>query len=81
VEIARISDVVSDDKIGTMRLKFWDETIDKLYDKNLKYVPDQPVIKELKCVSIAEYMSSDLPNFKINYFSGYRQAQSEQNVP
>ena len=52
VEIARISDIVSDDKIGAMRLKFWDQTIDNLYDKNLKYVPDQPVIKEIKLVTI-----------------------------
>lgn len=48
VEIARITGTVSDDKIGQMRLKFWEDTIDKLFKNDLKHVPDQPVIQELK---------------------------------
>ncbi|XP_058817645.1 NADH dehydrogenase (ubiquinone) complex I, assembly factor 6 homolog [Topomyia yanbarensis] len=48
VEIARITGSVSDDRIGQMRLKFWEETVDKLYKNDLKHVPDQPVIREIK---------------------------------
>ncbi|XP_019558491.2 NADH dehydrogenase (ubiquinone) complex I, assembly factor 6 homolog [Aedes albopictus] len=48
VEIARITGTVSDDKIGQMRLKFWEDTIDKLFKNDLKHVPEQPVIQELK---------------------------------
>ncbi|XP_055591559.1 NADH dehydrogenase (ubiquinone) complex I, assembly factor 6 homolog [Uranotaenia lowii] len=48
VEIARITGSVSDDKIGQMRLKFWEETVDKLYREDLKHVPDQPVVQEIK---------------------------------
>lgn len=31
-----------------MRLKFWEDTIVTLFDKNAKSVPDHPVVKELK---------------------------------
>lgn len=48
VEIARITGTVSDDKIGQLRLKFWEDTIDKLFKNDLKHVPEQPVIQELK---------------------------------
>lgn len=47
VEISRISQITSDDKIAAMRLKFWDEAIDKVYDKNVLKVPDHPVVNEL----------------------------------
>ncbi|XP_058442979.1 NADH dehydrogenase (ubiquinone) complex I, assembly factor 6 homolog [Malaya genurostris] len=48
VEIARITGSVSDDRIGQMRLKFWEDAVNKLYKEDLKHVPDQPVIQELK---------------------------------
>ncbi|XP_063705584.1 NADH dehydrogenase (ubiquinone) complex I, assembly factor 6 homolog [Culicoides brevitarsis] len=47
VEISRISQITSDDKIAAMRLKFWDEAIDKIYDKNTVKVPDHPVVNEV----------------------------------
>lgn len=50
VEVARITSTVSDDKIGQMRLKFWDDAVNSLYKSDLKHVPDQPVIKEIKKV-------------------------------
>lgn len=31
-----------------MRLKFWDDAIDKIYDKNTIKVPDHPVVNEIK---------------------------------
>ncbi|XP_062545008.1 NADH dehydrogenase (ubiquinone) complex I, assembly factor 6 homolog [Armigeres subalbatus] len=57
VEIARITGTVSDDKIGQMRLKFWEETIDKLFKNDLKHVPEQPVIQELKTAIDAQKLT------------------------
>ncbi|XP_055524267.1 NADH dehydrogenase (ubiquinone) complex I, assembly factor 6 homolog [Wyeomyia smithii] len=48
VEIARITSTVTDDKIGQMRLKFWDDAITSLYKTDSKSVPDQPVVREIK---------------------------------
>lgn len=47
VEIARISEQVSQPQIGFMRMKFWEETIDKCYLKDPKRVPDHPVAIEI----------------------------------
>lgn len=47
VEIARIPGVVSDHKIALMRLKFWEDAIVKLFDKNQPKLPDHPVVSEL----------------------------------
>ncbi|XP_047109050.1 NADH dehydrogenase (ubiquinone) complex I, assembly factor 6 isoform X1 [Schistocerca piceifrons] len=44
IETARVQDSVSDPRIGQMRLKFWEETIDKIYNG---HVPKQPVASEL----------------------------------
>lgn len=48
VEVSRISTVVSNDNIGQMRLKFWEDAIEKIYDSEVKSIPDHPVIKEIK---------------------------------
>ncbi|XP_039441352.1 NADH dehydrogenase (ubiquinone) complex I, assembly factor 6 homolog [Culex pipiens pallens] len=49
VEIARITGTVSDDKIGQLRLKFWEDTIGRLHrSDNPDHVPEQPVVQELK---------------------------------
>ncbi|XP_049852743.1 NADH dehydrogenase (ubiquinone) complex I, assembly factor 6 isoform X2 [Schistocerca gregaria] len=44
IETARVQDSVSDPRIGQMRLKFWEETIDNIYNG---HVPKQPVASEL----------------------------------
>lgn len=57
VEISRIPQLTSDDKIAAMRLKFWDEAIDKIYDKNTVKVPDHPVVNELHQLSKSQKMT------------------------
>lgn len=47
VELARIPTVVSDNKIALMRLKFWEDAVAKLFDKNHPTLPKHPVIEEL----------------------------------
>lgn len=47
VELARIPLVVSDHKIALIRLKFWEDSLDKLFDKNISSLPDHPVVNEL----------------------------------
>lgn len=44
IETAKVQDSVSDPRIGQMRLKFWEETIDNIYNG---HVPKQPVASEL----------------------------------
>lgn len=48
VEIAKIAGQVSDDKIGTMRLKFWYDALDEMYNPAANRFRDHPVLKELK---------------------------------
>lgn len=51
VEVARVSEQVSQENIGLMRLKFWEEAIDKCYTKDFKEIPKHPVAIELYKVS------------------------------
>jgi len=44
VELARIQDIVSDPNIGRMRLQFWRDSLDNIYQGN---PPQQPVALEL----------------------------------
>lgn len=44
VEVAGVRDAVSEKTIGLMRLQFWNDTIDKLYNDK---VPNHPVAREL----------------------------------
>ncbi|XP_063236947.1 NADH dehydrogenase (ubiquinone) complex I, assembly factor 6 [Bacillus rossius redtenbacheri] len=49
IEVARVQDSVSDSQIGQMRMKFWEDTIEKIYaDSN---VPQHPVAAELYSAS------------------------------
>lgn len=48
VEVARIASNVTEDTIGKMKLKFWHDSVDKCYNKEVSYVEDNPVLKELK---------------------------------
>lgn len=42
---------VSEEKIAQLRLKFWYDALDKIYDKNKERIlPDHPVIQELNHV-------------------------------
>ncbi|XP_037051923.1 NADH dehydrogenase (ubiquinone) complex I, assembly factor 6 homolog [Bradysia coprophila] len=47
VEVSKIASVVSDDKIGTMRLKFWYDAIESIFSPKASKIPDHPVIKEI----------------------------------
>lgn len=48
MELARIPLVASDSKIALMRLKFWEDAITKIFDKNKKgSIPKHPVVEEL----------------------------------
>ncbi|XP_056638662.1 NADH dehydrogenase (ubiquinone) complex I, assembly factor 6 [Diorhabda sublineata] len=47
IEIAQIAEHVSQESIGLMRLKFWEETLDKCLSKDYKQVPKHPVAQEL----------------------------------
>lgn len=48
-EIALVEDQVRDSKIGLMRIKFWEETLNEIYKGN---PPQNPVSLELHRVSI-----------------------------
>jgi NADH dehydrogenase [ubiquinone] 1 alpha subcomplex assembly factor 6 len=50
VELARIPTVVSDNKIALMRLKFWEDSISKLFDKKNSSIPKHPVVEELNLI-------------------------------
>lgn len=55
VELAKVAEQVSQESIGLMRLKFWDEVIDKCYTKDFKQVAKHPVAMELfKVLSLNE---------------------------
>lgn len=44
---------VSEEKIAQIRLKFWYDALDKIYEKNReKILPEHPVIRELHHVSL-----------------------------
>lgn len=47
VEVSRVAEQVSQDTIGLMRLKFWEETVDKCFTKDVKKVPQHPVAVEI----------------------------------
>ncbi|XP_050309139.1 NADH dehydrogenase (ubiquinone) complex I, assembly factor 6-like isoform X6 [Anthonomus grandis grandis] len=47
VEVARVAEQVSQKDIGLMRLKFWEEVIEKCYSNDIKQVPRHPVAVEL----------------------------------
>ncbi|KAK9510759.1 hypothetical protein O3M35_005479 [Rhynocoris fuscipes] len=44
IEIARIADQTNESTIAAMRMKFWEETLDKMYNDK---TPNHPVAKEL----------------------------------
>ncbi|XP_059613501.1 NADH dehydrogenase (ubiquinone) complex I, assembly factor 6 homolog [Phlebotomus argentipes] len=48
VEVARVNDQVSEAKIGEMRLKFWEDTIDKIFSPEDVPIPEHPIAKALK---------------------------------
>ncbi|KAF7283456.1 NADH dehydrogenase (ubiquinone) complex I, assembly factor 6 homolog sicily [Rhynchophorus ferrugineus] len=63
VEVSRVAEQVSQETIGLMRLKFWEEAIDKCYSGNIKYVPKHPVTTELyKAISKANLTKRYLKN-------------------
>lgn len=51
VELARVHDVTTESKIAEMRMKFWEDAVDRIYgDSENKTIPDHPVVKQLKIV-------------------------------
>ncbi|XP_055685351.1 NADH dehydrogenase (ubiquinone) complex I, assembly factor 6 homolog [Lutzomyia longipalpis] len=51
VEIARVNSQVSEAKIGEMRLKFWEDAVDKVFNAKDVPIPEHPVVQELKNTS------------------------------
>ena len=47
VEVSRVSQQVSQSSIGEMRLKFWEDLVEKCFTKDDKNVPQHPVAVEL----------------------------------
>lgn len=47
IEVARVSEQVTQQNIGFMRLKFWDDLIDKVFTKDVTKIPQHPVAIEL----------------------------------
>ncbi|XP_060526222.1 NADH dehydrogenase (ubiquinone) complex I, assembly factor 6 isoform X2 [Cylas formicarius] len=47
IEVSKVADKVSQESIGLMRLKFWEETLNKCFLMDLKQVPKHPVAIEL----------------------------------
>ncbi|KAK9693892.1 Squalene/phytoene synthase [Popillia japonica] len=47
IEVARISEQVTQKNTGLMRLKFWEDLIDKVFTKDATKVPQHPVAIEL----------------------------------
>lgn len=47
VEVSRVSQQVSQSSIGEMRLKFWEDLVEKCFTKDVKNVPQHPVAVEL----------------------------------
>ncbi|CAG9858288.1 unnamed protein product [Phyllotreta striolata] len=47
VEIAQVAEQVSQETIGQMRLKFWEDTVEKCLSNDYKAVPKHPVAQEL----------------------------------
>lgn len=62
MEVSRILQITSDDKIAAMRLKFWEDAVDKILDKNTIKVPDHPVVNELKAVTDTRRLSRQYLN-------------------
>lgn len=48
VEVASVKDQVSNAQLGVMRLKFWDDVVERVYSDK---VPNNPVAVELSKVS------------------------------
>lgn len=56
---------VSDDKIGQMRLRFWTDAIEKIYEKNRsKRLPEHPAILELNNVSCVAKEGTEILEIK-----------------
>lgn len=52
VELSRVHDVTTETKIAEMRMKFWEDAVDRIYgDSERKSIPDHAVVKQLKLVS------------------------------
>lgn len=52
IELARVHDVTTETKIAAMRMKFWEDAVDRIYGDSEKCsIPDHPVVVQLKRVS------------------------------
>lgn len=72
VELSRIPSVVSDHKIALMRLKFWEESLTKLFNKT-NPIPQHPVVNELNLVLAKAKLTK-------RYFDRLINARSIQNL-
>ncbi|GJQ69882.1 hypothetical protein Trydic_g22427 [Trypoxylus dichotomus] len=70
IEVARVSEQVTQRNIGLMRLKFWEELIDKVFTKDATKVPQHPVAIEL-------FKALTRVNFTKRYFKTLISSRSE----
>lgn len=62
IEIAQIAEQVSQEAIGLMRFKFWEDTIEKCLTHDYRLVPKHPVAQELFKVCPFNYnLKKNLP--------------------
>lgn len=73
VELSRIPSAVSDHKIALMRLKFWEDGVEKLFDKNYPKLPQHPVVNELSLLL-------NKSKFTKRYFDRLINARKIQNL-
>lgn len=57
VELARVHNVTTENKIAEMRLKFWENAIETICKQSGEQgtVPDHPVVRKLKEVSASSF--------------------------
>lgn len=57
IEVARVADQTSEGNLAAMRMKFWEESLDKLYGNK---APEHPVALELARVSVLGIFSRNI---------------------
>jgi NADH dehydrogenase [ubiquinone] 1 alpha subcomplex assembly factor 6 len=91
VEVARVAEQVSEKDIGLMRIKFWEDTLDKCFAKDVSKIPRHPVALELsKAVTAYKLSKRNFKNlitsrkehFNLNSFNSLDDMEkySEQSV-
>lgn len=77
IEIANVHDIVSDIRIGQMRMKFWEETLEKLYKDD---VAKHPVASLLHCAVKRHKLSKRYLKRLISSRTDFLVSKNFQNV-